>query len=265
MDNGMKMEKAIQITLLANEGIIVQFGRTKFLIDGLHENDGEFFSGLSQPVRQDLLDGEKPLFQSIDYLLFSHCHYDHFSATLTQLYLEKHPIKGLFMPDQSTREFPALRETAHSKADLTSLIDLPLGQKQVFQLDNEITLTVFRSVHSGHPFIDVEHYCYLLDLSGYKLFIIADSHVDAAYFAEMLAGETINVALVNPMFINRYAGRAVIGQALKPQQIIVYHIPFEDHSRHGFRKIVPHDITKYQAGLPPISILWDELQTMELG
>jgi len=78
MDNGIKMDKPIQITLLANEGIMVQVGRTKFLIDGLHQNDGEFFSGLSQTVRQDLLDGEKPLFQGMDYLLFSHCHYDHF-------------------------------------------------------------------------------------------------------------------------------------------------------------------------------------------
>ncbi|MDD2458528.1 MAG: MBL fold metallo-hydrolase [Eubacteriales bacterium] len=260
----MPPEKTIQITLLANEGIIVTNGRTKFLIDGLHENNGEFFSGLSRLVRQDLLAGEKPLFQSIDYLLFSHCHYDHFSATLTQQYLENHQIKGLFLPDQSTKEFSALRETAHSRADQTWLVDLPLGQKQTFQLEKDISVTVFRSVHAGHQFIDVEHYCYLLDLAGYKLFIIADSHDDAAYFAKMLAGETIDVALVNPMFINRYAGRAVIGQALKPQQIIVYHIPFEDHSRHGFRKIVPHDITKYQAGLPPISILWDELQTMEL-
>lgn len=265
MDNGMKMDKPIQITLLANEGIMVQVGRTNFLIDGLHQNDGEFFSGLSQTVRQDLLDGEKPLFQGMDYLLFSHCHYDHFSAALTQQFLEKHRIKGLFMPDQSTREFSALREMAHSKSDLTGLIDLPLGQKQVFQLENDITLTVFRSVHAGHQFIDVEHYCYLLDLSGYTLFIIADSHDDVAYFTQMLAGETVDVALVNPMFINRYAGSAVIGQALKPQQIIVYHIPFEDHSRHGFRKIVPHDITKYQAGLPPISILWDELQTIDLA
>ena len=145
------------------------------------------------------------------------------------------------------------------------LFDLPLGQKQIIQLEQDITLTVFRSVHAGHQFVDVDHYCYLLDLAGFKLFIIADSHDDAAYFSSMLEGDTIDVALVNPMFINRFAGRAVITQALKPKQIIVYHIPFEDHSEHGFRKIVPHDIRKYQASLPPISILWDELQSIDLG
>lgn len=261
----MLPEMTVRITLLANEGILVQSGRTKFLIDGLHENNGEYFSGLSKQVCQDLLDGEKPLFQDIDYLLFSHCHYDHFSAALTEQYLKKHRVKGLFMPDQSTRNYSSLRDVAHIKSDLTWLIDLPLGQKQTIQLEHNINLTVFRSVHAGHQFIDVEHYCYLLDLAGYKLFIIADSYDDAAYFSSMLEGEPIDVALVNPMFINRYAGRVVITQALKPQQIIVYHIPFEDHSEHGFRKIVPHDIRKYQASLPPISILWDELQTIDLG
>jgi|GEM_PF-2660678 hypothetical protein len=46
----MQTEKTVRISLLANEGILVQLGRTKILVDGLHENDGEYFSGSSSTI-----------------------------------------------------------------------------------------------------------------------------------------------------------------------------------------------------------------------
>jgi hypothetical protein len=100
----------------------------------------------------------------------------------------------------------------------------------------------------------------LLNLDGRKLLIVADAAEDHEYFSSMLAGENIKIALVNPLFVNRFAGRKVINEAIKPEKLIIYHIPFDDHGAHGFRKIVPHDVHKYQGSLPPITILWDELQ-----
>lgn len=256
----MKETEKIQVTLLANEGILVQFDGIKLLIDGIHENSGEMFSGLSKQVLADLLAGEKPLFQNIDYILYTHCHYDHFTAWCTEAFLEKHRVKGLFMPDRQTREFTSLRKTAMGQADRIWLLDLPLGEKKEIRLSENISLTVFRSIHAGNQFADVENFCYLLHFGGRKLFIIADGEYNADYFSKMLAGESIEVAFINPLFLNQLAGREVITRALRPEKLVVYHIPFEDRNRPGFRRLVSRDIEKYQNSLPPVFVLWNELQ-----
>ncbi len=260
----METNRAIVITLLANEGIILEFGGTKFLIDGLHENLEGVFSGLSQSVLDDLMCGEKPLFQNIEYILYTHCHYDHFSAPLTELFLKQHPVKGLLMPDRQTDQYAALRDIAQHRADRLWLLDLPIGEKQDIRLRADLSLTVFRSFHAGKQYLDVENFCYVLNLDGRKLLIIADAAEDAEYFSKMLAGEEIEIALVNPMFVNRFGGRKVINEAIRPEKLIVYHIPFADRGEHGFRKIVPHDVKKYQGILPPITVLWDELQEITI-
>lgn len=253
----------LRVTLLANEGILLQFKNTKLLIDGIHENSSEMFSGLSKRVLSELLEGSTSLFQNIDYVLFTHCHYDHFSAWCTESFLQNHRVKGLFLPDRQTAELFSLRQTALRQADQIWLLDLPLSVKRTSQLTADISLTVFRSNHAGKQYADVENYCYLLDFNGQKVFIIADGAYEADYFARMLEGETIDAAFINPLFLNQHEGRQVITQALKPSRVVVYHIPFADKDR-GFRELVKKDIKKYQSSLPPIDVLWDELQEIVL-
>lgn len=252
-----------KVTLLANEGILLEYKNTKLLIDGIHENTTEMFSGLSKRVLADLLAGNSPLFQNIDYVLFTHCHLDHFIAWCTESFLQTRRIKGLLLPDRQTAELVSLRQTAMRRTEWTWFLDLPLGVRKTIPLTEEISLTVFCSNHAGIQFADIENYCYLFDFAGQKVFIIGDGTYDAAYFARMLEGEKIEAAFVNPLFIKLPEGRAVITQALKPARVIVYHIPFVDRDR-GFRKFVKRDIEKYQDSLPPIDILWDELQEIAL-
>lgn len=259
----MKNIDPLRVTLLANEGILLEFKNTKLLIDGIHDNESGMFSGLSKRVLADLLAGTSPLFQNVNYVLFTHCHPDHFTAWSTEVFLRNRRVKGLFMPDRQTLEFMSLRQTALRQADQVWLLDLPLGTKKVVNLAEDVSLTVFRSNHAGKQYADIENFCYLLDFSGRKVFIIADAAYDSAYFAQMLAQETIEAAFVNPLFLNLPEGRAVITQALKPAKVIVYHIPFADRDV-GFRRMVKKDIEKYQGSLPPIDVLWDELQEMIL-
>lgn len=263
MDN-LTPKKQIQVTLLANEGILLQSDTLKILIDGIHENNDGEFNGLSKQVLKDLIDGEKLLFQNIDYILYTHCHYDHFSAAATAAYLERHPVKGVLMPDHGTRAFISLRETASRRADSTWLLDLSQGVKNEIKLSEDFTLTVFRSVHAGAEYADVDHFCYLLNFGGRKLFIIGDSEYNSGYFSQMLAGEAIDAAFVNPLFLNKHDGREVLSQALKPKKLIIYHIPFEGHDKFGFRKLVIQDVKKYRESMPDILVLWNELQSISI-
>ncbi len=187
-----------------------------------------------------------------------HCHPDHFTAWCTKRSCKDAALKDYLCRTPDFGVYFA-RQIAMRQADQTWLLNLPLAKKMTIRLSEKISLTVFRSNHAGKQYVDIENYCYLLDYAGRKVFIIGDGDYDAAYFAQMLEGETIEVAFINPLFINLTEGREVITQALKPARVIVYHIPFADRDR-GFRKLVKTDIEKNQGSLPPIDILWDELQ-----
>ncbi|MDT8902559.1 MBL fold metallo-hydrolase [Anaeroselena agilis] len=253
----------LKVTLLANAGILLRYKNTKLLLDGIHESAPGMFSGLSERLLAELLAGGGPLFRNIDYVLFTHCHPDHFTAWCTEAFLENNRVKGLLMPDRQTADLVSLRQAALRRAERTWLLDLPLGVRETIPLQEDISLTVFRSHHAGKQYAEIENFCYLLDFAGRKVFIIGDGDYDAAYFARMLAGETIETAFVNPLFINLAEGREVLAQAVKPARVVVYHIPFVDRDK-GFRRLVRRDIEKYQNSLPPLAVLWDELQEMTL-
>jgi len=261
----MDEKQKINVTLLANEGILLQFQDVKIMIDGISKDESGAWSSISDHVYADLLAGEKPLFQKIDYVFYTHCHSDHFSAELTEKFLQKHRVKGLIMPDLETRGYGSLRRTAARQADEVWLLSLEFGQKKEIRLTDEISLTVFRSIHEGGAKnISIENYCYILNLNGRKVFIIADGEYNSEYFTRMLADESIETAFINPMFLNGADGRKVVLDSIKADRLIVYHIPFAEKDQMGFRNIVSHDVKKYRDILPPTDVLWDELQELTI-
>lgn len=260
----MENTEQIRVTLLANEGIIIQYKQVKFLIDGIHVNQNESYSycGLTEKTLKNLIIGKKSLFKNINYVLFTHCHPDHFTAEYTEDFLEKHHLDGFFIPDKPTRKLQSLREKALSKAKQTWFLNQSLGQKKEIQLTENVSLTTFRSIHTGKKFTDTEHFCYLLNFGGQKIFIIGDSNYDVKYFSGLLTEENIEIAFINPLFLNLLRGRRVINKALKPDRIVVYHLPFADKDDLNLRKKVVNNKEKYRNELPPIDILWDELQEL---
>lgn len=92
------------------------------------------------------------------------------------------------------------------------------------------------------------------------MFIIGDADFRSEYFEKMLHDAKIDIAFVNPLFINNKKGREVINNVIKPKYLVIYHIPFKNDDKIEFRKLVSHDIMKYNDDLPPATVLWDELQ-----
>jgi len=260
----IKDNKKINVTLLANTGIIIQYEEYKFLIDGLHKSSSTSFSGISKPVLTQLLEADKPLFNNIRYLLFTHLHGDHFSAEYTADFLKKHKLDVSFFPSELNKKHKSLRRIIEEKSAVTYYFDMELGEKKIINIDDNFSLTVFPSLHAGKQYKDVENYCYLFNFAGKKLFIVSDSDYDVEYFKEMLKNEEIDILFVNPLFINNPRGREVITKAISPKKLIVYHIPFKEDDKYKLRKMVSRDLEKYEESLPETVVLSDELETIYL-
>ena len=118
------MSDEIQVTLVANAGILLSFRGRKLLIDGLFRAEDTPFSCIPAKTLEKLLNGYPP-YDDIDYLLFTHYHTDHFSPEITRSYLEAARRKGCPPPARAWRGFaPSARRIGGAADSLSHRRDL---------------------------------------------------------------------------------------------------------------------------------------------
>lgn len=258
----------IRLTLTANAGILVTYRGEKLLVDGLHHSHGHDFS----PVPRELLDrierGEG-IYAGIGWLLYTHLHIDHFSGVETIRFLEHNSIQKLFLPAGNDGPgldagIAPLREWLMAHATPVQELRLFEGRPVCYPLCPGIRLTAIRSLHAAAEYESVEHECFLLELGERTLFFLGDSDYDKDYFASVLAGRKIDAAVVNPLFISKQEGRAVLLEGVRPKRVIVNHIPFAQDDCLRMRKLVSHRLGRYVSELPPTAVLWDEEDSVVL-
>jgi len=260
--NIKKESKNIKITLLANTGIIIDTGEDKFIVDGLHKSSGTSFTGISENILEELFNPQQQLFTNIKHLIFTHLHVDHFSAEYTEEFIDKHKLNTAFFPSAFKKEYPVILKKLKQKSEKKYFFELDLGEKRKVNINENIFLKVFRSIHAGEKYSEVENYCYLFSFFGRTVFVISDSDYDSEYFKKMLKDEKVDLLLINPLFLHDPKGRKVIKDAVSPTRIAVYHIPAAEDDKYNLRKMVKRDLKRYADELPEAEVLSEELQQM---
>lgn len=259
----MKAVADMRVTLVANAGVLVQGGGENLLVDALYRRGPEKgFSPPSAQMQKALLAGHPP-FDGPAHLLFTHHHPDHFSIGLTAEYLKTRGAKGLVLPGGAAAAHPELMDVAKGNAEKIVILDNPEGFSRVMHL-GEATLTAFRVPHAGREFVDTEHYAFLLEAGGRTLLAVADSNYLPELFVGMLAGRSVDAALVNPLFLNKSRGRRTITEGIAPGRLLVYHLPFEGEDPMGYRKVAAYDREKHAGQLPPTQLMLRENQSVTI-
>lgn len=260
-------EERITLTLTANAGVLVAWRDCKLLVDGIHAGGDHQFSAVPAPTLRRIVDGEPP-FDNIGWLLFTHLHVDHFSAEYVRRFLERRPQVPLFLPAGNggagiDPEINALRAYLTEHASPVRELRLPYGRAVCYPLCPGARVTAFFAEHDGEQFEDTEHYCLLLSLGGRSLLFLGDAAQDPGYFTSVLAGTALDAVVTNPLFLNRPAGRDTL-LALRPEKIVVDHIPFAREDQLRFREMVARNAERWRDLLPPMSVLWDEGDTLAI-
>ena len=253
----------MQLTLIANAGFMLSSPSGRVLVDGIHSGcDG--FSPVSLPCLEEMASGSSS-FSHADLLCFTHGHPDHFSPYWTQRYLTGNPgIRGLFLPEQAPCTDSHLMQTiAENRIPLTPL-HMAAGQAISYSPLPGLTCRIFPTPHAGTEYQMVEHYAYHFFLEGKQLLCLGDSQLNVPYLQHMLSQASIDVLLVNPLFLRLPEGRDIITRLIRPQLLLIYHIPFQGDDTSGLRKLALHNRRKYQAILPPTVLLSEPLQTLSI-
>lgn len=223
----MSNREHVQVKLVGNAGILLEFRETRILVDGIFHADGLPFSNPDLSVLQtDALE------ERTDFLIFTHEHPDHFSPELTLRYLSRHRVQGIFAPRPASPTLCRSLQEAAEQQNMPYRFLLDASERCVCPIGDGIVVSAFPTLHIDRQYWGVPHFCYLIDFEGTCILLTADVDYTVEKF-ERLKHTALNAVFVNPLFFDALRTKKFFSGTLQADMTCVYHIPFsEDDSSH---------------------------------
>ncbi len=214
-------KEPLQLTFVANAGVLVSAGDRKVLIDALFDEANPEYRAPSPDDLDKIMKGAAP-FDGVDLVLVTHNHPDHFNAALAARYLEAFTGSVLLAPADAVADLRKEASWAKLERRVVSL-DLKVGEGETRNLRN-IPVRAFRTLHDTRE--SPANLMYLLDLNGWRIFHEGDSpgNIDD-YRGFGLGSEPVDLALVHFWFPLHPDCARFLQDILKPGHIALTHLP----------------------------------------
>lgn len=223
--------------LVSNAAVVVAYKGIRILLDGLYKDLGNNFTELPDWEWKLMQQGKGDL-ANVDYLLFSHSHYDHYYSPYFFEYLKANEVKGFCMPPVD--ETPGLREAL----ELTQDKQIQFNQNNDAQLEQGIVLKHFDVRHVDAQFYGITNQCFLLTIGDTRLAFLSDGDYHEEAF-EKAKDLKVDIVFVTPIFYNNAKGRKIIRDVLEAKTIVIYHLPSIEDDRFMYYKMAERDAQKY--------------------
>lgn len=233
----------ISVTLSANAGVAIDFGGYRIWVDALHNQKVDGFSAVSPSIRQQMMQSQA--FSDPDCICYTHCHPDHFSKEMTAEAKALWPEAEVYLPE------PVFQEQI-----------LVQGQSASYEKGG-LQLRFFRLPHEGAQYAGCIHYGLLLSLEGKHILIPGDCQVASDALVQAVADVSVDLALLNFPWLTLKKGYAFLREELRPKQTLLYHLPFEEDDRNGFRQAAEKTLARQNS--EEMQLLWNPLQTIVLN
>ncbi|WP_027184422.1 MBL fold metallo-hydrolase [Desulfovibrio inopinatus] len=259
------MANTIDITLIANAGVMVEQNGTGLLVDGMHHEGGHPFSRVPQSEMASMRDSAPP-FEHLDYLLFTHEHPDHFTPGYVLEYLRHRPIQGLLLPDETggSADYADLLGHVRKQNIPHHTFGLEPGQTRHVRLAEHLHITAIGTLHMGPQYQDVRNDCFLVALNGMNILFTGDADHVAEYYENALHNVRLDAVFVNPIFYHNPHGQHIINTIFRPRHVIIYHMPFAEDDTMNFTYMVGRDQEKHKNPRVQVHVLGEQRQRLRL-
>jgi L-ascorbate metabolism protein UlaG (beta-lactamase superfamily) len=213
---------SLRATYLANEGVLLEAGDLRVVIDGLHRHYKDLYATLPDPARE-ALESAAPPWDGIDLVLVSHRHRDHFHPEAVARHLRSAPGAHLVAPAQAVDEL-----AADSAADQRIRARIEpwrwrVGRTQTIRVAG-IDVTLLGLSHGG-VHAAVQNVGYLFTLGGVTVLHVGDAELTADNFAPFdLPARGIDLALLPWWYVADEQSRALVRAHIAPARIVALHI-----------------------------------------
>lgn len=214
----------VTITRLANEGVIIDDGAARIMIDGFVVEPYALYGGLP-PGLADQFSRAGGLFEGIDLALASHRHHDHNQPEFACRFLMR--SEGTRMP-ASSQVLDLMREKCRNfvtSSPRLSLID-PRYRAPVVIQAGPAKVTAFLLSHGTGKYASLQNIGYLVEIDGLLMLHIGDAAMDPADFELARIDELdLDVAFIPFWFFQPGPGMAVVERFMDAPHKLAVHIP----------------------------------------
>jgi L-ascorbate metabolism protein UlaG (beta-lactamase superfamily) len=213
----------VEITYIANEGVLISAEGKQILIDGLHREYQPAYAFLP-PAEREKIETAKPPFDKIDLILVSHMHLDHFHPESIGRYLHHNPRALLVSSQQVVDEVEKnFKDYQSIKGRVTGAT--PQWKEKVAMKVAGIEFEILRLRHGTGRHATIQNLGHIIKLGGKKLLHIGDADTAVENFEKFnLDEEGIDIAFLPFWFLLGAEEQALVRDHIKPKQIIAVHI-----------------------------------------
>ncbi len=216
-------ERELELTYVANMGVLIDSGATKVLIDALFDKPNPDYRAPEPETLDKIMKGEAP-FDGVDLVLVSHDHPDHFSAGLAVRYLEAFPEAALLAPADAVE---AMRGAAPNWARIgprVTAVGLEVGEKRSLNIKG-VAVTACRTLHSGDRDVPM-NLMYDLEIDGRRVWHEGDPNGRCDVFQAFgLKGARLDLAIVHYWYPLEPNCARFLQEDLKAGHIALGHLP----------------------------------------
>lgn len=215
-------QRGVTVTYLANEGLLIQYGDTGVVIDGLFR---EGVSGYARVPAKELekLETARAPYDTVKLLLVSHQHGDHFDAKSAARHLENNPKATLISSEQVVKQ---VRAAAKTDAKVRIERVEPKDAEKVTVEAGGVKVEVLKLSHGAGRFAKISNLGHIIHIGGKRLLHVGDAELNPGTTEPLTRhARGVDVAFVPYWMLFGERGRTFVQDTLAPKTIVAIHVP----------------------------------------
>lgn len=229
----MKNKSNLSMWYIGQCGILADYNGHQFLVDGLYHRPPEAegppgFCDIPETEYKDLLE-RSGLFSNIEYLLFTHTHWDHCQEEETAAYHKKYGVPVLF-PSEDGADYQ-VNTSWGTIESLTCAHDIP-----------------------SNP--DLKKHCaFRVTVGDQVLLFTGDMDVAANPIPEKIYSKPVDYLFYNIHHLMHESGRKTAKELINPHHMYIQHMPLLEDDPAGWNRRLANKLKVYSHEFPPCTPL----------
>ena len=217
----------MEATLLCSTGLLLQYGNSAILFDGLNGRHGSF-KQIDRTLAQGIIQGTLPPDAHIDGLFYSHLHPDHYDQLDNAAFLQNHPHVVIFFPAREMPDHGTLQAGA---------------------------FTVEYQYHEHIPceYVWAKHYTFFVQAGETSFYLTADAELLPEKHRTFLHGRIADHGFFNAVYLSYPETRKLLRETVRHAWI--YHMPEPESDGSGICKKAAKNLVRYGGEVPNVTVL----------